>query len=86
MNIDQLKTFTFEMLESHKRIIKPWKHRRDAENNDNDCHAQGWNACLLEMEKQHKKFMAYIRKQSFEQGVPEGVRYAATSARHLTNK
>ncbi len=58
MNEDQLRKYTIDILTRHKRIIKPWQKRRDPLSNDNDCFAQGWNACLKEIEKNHKNMMS----------------------------
>lgn len=46
------------MFDMHKRIIKPWKKRCEAEKAD--CYACGWNDCLKEMEKTHKKYMKHF--------------------------
>lgn len=57
MEAEKLKHFTIEILETHKRVIKPWKKSTHVDNEWTQDYAQGWNDCLKEMEKQHRIFM-----------------------------
>ena len=46
----------------HKKIIKPWK-QNEYSGNKKIGYADGWNDCLKEMEKNHKKFMAFFQEK-----------------------
>lgn len=67
MTINQLNVFLINVLETHKRIIKPWKKRgkyyedeyeRDYENR----YIEGWNDCVKEVQKYHTKYMVKFEK------------------------
>ncbi len=50
----RLYQFTLGVIGTHKKIIKPWKKKSDG------LYDSGWNDCLKEVEKNHKKFVKYV--------------------------
>lgn len=61
-NFENLPIFVEEILNWYKKIIKPWKKKK-GDWDELDGYAQGWNACLKEVEKNHKKFMEFYKEK-----------------------
>lgn len=49
---------TLDLIDSHKKIIKPWKKEGMV---FDDGYARGWNDCLKEVERNHRKFVKHIK-------------------------
>lgn len=56
---EKIKDFTLKSIKAHKRIIKPWKRSFTPTSDYTEDYARGWNDCLKEMEKSHKKAIAF---------------------------
>lgn len=68
------KEVIFSLLNWHKKIIKPWKKRwwppspsQPETEEMKKLYINGWNACLKEIEKNHKEFMNYLIQKTDEQ-------------------
>ena len=68
--VEEIKRIPFgielvaEAFRWHKKIIKPWKKTSHIGNvgrqwEDEKFYVQGYNECLKEIEKNHKKFMKF---------------------------